>query len=152
MGLDMYLTRKTYVKNWNDDNSGYQVNVTLNGQPTSIDTKRVCYVEEEFGYWRKANAIHKWFVENVQDGKDDCGTYYVSKENFQQLLNDCEMVLEQPEEASNVLPTTAGFFFGSTDYDDWYLDDLKKTAELCQEVLKTLEKDKNGTFYYHSSW
>ena len=29
---------------------------------------------EEVGYWRKANAIHGWFVRNVQNGKDDCGT------------------------------------------------------------------------------
>ena len=27
---------------------------------------------EQVGYWRKANQIHNWFVENVQDGEDDC--------------------------------------------------------------------------------
>lgn len=152
MGLDMYLTRKTYVKNWNDDGSGYQVTVTKNGQPTPIDSKKVCYIEEEFGYWRKANAIHKWFVENVQDGTDDCGNYWVSQENLTQLMNDCQEVLDNPDQASNLLPTTSGFFFGSTEYDDWYLDDLKKTVEICQEALASLEKHKGGTFYYHSSW
>lgn len=27
---------------------------------------------KEIGYWRKANHIHKWFVDCVQDGEDDC--------------------------------------------------------------------------------
>ena len=53
MGLDMYLIRGT----WEDDH-------------------------EEVGYWRKANQIHKWFVDNVQDGVDDCGEYKVTKEQL----------------------------------------------------------------------
>ena len=43
-------------------------------------------VSFEAGYWRKANQIHKWFVENVQEGKDDCGEYYVSREQLLALL------------------------------------------------------------------
>ena len=31
------------------------------------------YEDNQIASWRKANAIHKWFVDNVQDGVDDCG-------------------------------------------------------------------------------
>ncbi len=65
MGLDMYLSKKTYVKYWEhkgDDN--YEVKVTKGGNPTKIDPKKVSYVTEEVGYWRKANQIHDWFVKN----------------------------------------------------------------------------------------
>ena len=47
----------------------------------------------EIGYWRKANAIHKWFVDNVQNGVDDCGEYKVTKEQLIQLHNACNDVL-----------------------------------------------------------
>ena len=39
------------------------------------------------GYWRKANAVHNWFVDNVQDGNDGCKHYWVSKEDLQKLLD-----------------------------------------------------------------
>ena len=55
------------------------------------------YDDDEVGYWRKANAIHKWFVDNVQNGEDDCGDYSVSKELLEELLNDCYTVLGQSE-------------------------------------------------------
>lgn len=44
------------------------------------------------GYWRKANQIHCWFVENVQDGIDDCGTYEVTEKQLVELLNTCKEV------------------------------------------------------------
>ena len=43
----------------------------------------------EVAYWRKANAIHKWFVDNVQKGKDDCKEYRVTRRN---LLDLCDLV------------------------------------------------------------
>lgn len=46
-------------------------------------------------YWRKANAIHKWFVNEVQDGNDDCGTYEVDIEKLRELRHICERIVEQ---------------------------------------------------------
>lgn len=37
-------------------------------------------IAEDVGYWRKANAIHAWFVKNVQGGVDNCQSHEVSKE------------------------------------------------------------------------
>ena len=72
MGLDMYLYKKTYVKHWehNGDNN-YKVEVSKAGQPVKIDPKKVTYIVEEAGYWRKANHIHKYFV-------DKCGYLVVN--------------------------------------------------------------------------
>lgn len=50
---------------------------------------------EEVGYWRKANQIHNWFVENVQDGIDDCSYHNeVTKEILEELLDICQRVLD----------------------------------------------------------
>lgn len=47
---------------------------------------------EGVGYWRKANQIHNWFVNNVQGGIDDCGTYEVTEDQLAELLNICKEV------------------------------------------------------------
>ncbi len=85
MGLDMYLTKKTYVKNWDHHKPEYRHEITIKqGGKIRDDIKpeRICYIEEEVAQWRKANSIHKWFVDNVQNGKDDCRDYYVSHEQI----------------------------------------------------------------------
>lgn len=47
----------------------------------------------EVGYWRKANHIHAWFVENVQGGNDDCSYYTVTEDNLMDLKEVCEKVV-----------------------------------------------------------
>ena len=109
-------------------------------------------IMEQVGYWRKANAIHNWFVENVQDGEDDCRYHReVTKEDLKQLADICHEVLCNHDLADCNLPTTAGFFFGNTDYDEWYFDDLKETIDIIEEVLKTTDFEKE-MIYYVSSW
>jgi hypothetical protein len=150
MGLDMYLSKKTYVKYWEhkgDDN--YEVKVTKGGNPTKIDPKKVSYVTEEVGYWRKANQIHDWFVKNVQDGVDDCRNAYVSREKLQELLDICRIVSIDKDKAEDLLPTASGFFFGGTEYDEWYYEQINDTIQILEEGLSDENADE---FEYHSSW
>ena len=49
-------------------------------------------ITEEVGYWRKANQIHNWFVENVQNGVDDCDFYECTEEDLDKLLEICMTV------------------------------------------------------------
>ena len=74
------------------------------------------------GYWRKANQIHGWFVENVQNGVDECKKTYVPKEKLIELKELCEDLLhtKDKQKAQELLPATSGFFFGSTDTNDKY--------------------------------
>lgn len=179
MGLDMYLYRKTYVKNWKHMTEGEKTKITLKGdRAKGIDPKKISVIVEEYGYWRKANAIHQWFVDNVQEGEDDCGEYPVSEDDLRNLLwlvtkvlessklVDGEVnngytfekgkekaiiqkgkVMENTNLAEELLPTSSGFFFGGTNYDQWYYEDLEYTKELLENALKD-----GGDFYYHSSW
>ncbi|WP_133174924.1 hypothetical protein [Heyndrickxia sporothermodurans] len=106
---------------------------------------------EEVGYWRKANQIHAWFVENVQDGNDDCELYPVSKAKLEKLLGVCRLVLNNIDHAETLLPTRSGFFFGSTDYDEYYKQDVQDTVKILEEVLEKTDFDKEA-IYYSSSW
>jgi hypothetical protein len=182
MGLDMYLTKKYYVKNgdYMEAEKKHTITVLKGGKPTNIPTDKITYITVEIMYWRKANAIHKWFVDNVQDGNDDCGTYYVDSDQLKELLDICNKIIdnsrlvkakivngykiehgkstpimvdgetiEDNTVAAELLPTQNGFFFGGTDYDQYYYQDIKETIEGLTEALKD---DDGGDFYYHSSW
>lgn len=145
MGLDMYLTGEIYI--WSgekNDPTRAKIQEIFN---TGLKPKRV---EFEIMYWRKANAIHKWFVDNVQDGKDDCERYCVSTDQLMELLNAVRRAIKStnPEEH---LPTQSGFFFGGTEYDEWYDKSLKHTQETLEKFL-TSEESKTLDLYYHSSW
>jgi hypothetical protein len=155
MGLDMYLSKRTYVKNWDHypEEKRFEVIVIQGGKPNEdIKTERIQYVIEEVGYWRKANQIHKWFVDNVQNGEDNCGEYHVSKEDLAALLEACYEVKDNPDEAHEILPTQEGFFFGEYDYDEHYMDQIQHTIDIIEPLLKELENDSSPDIYYQSSW
>jgi hypothetical protein len=156
----------------------------------------------EVGYWRKANAIHQYFVDTLQDGVDDQRESPVDLETFENLFKKVSVIREEfikldadidsldelnseeleeysseeleyhlqskgeswdsllPEYkekfaklCENTLPTTSGFFFGSTSYDIYYIYNIIYTYELIKGILDdwetNLEEDNN---YYYTCW
>jgi hypothetical protein len=181
MGLDMYLTKKTYVQVWEHQNPEERFEVVVKkGGVTypNIKPERVKYVEEEVMYWRKFNALHNWFVENVQNGVDECQTSYVDREQIEELVNVLRQVKHSLEKSpkgvvevvggwkdgkeykvpievfedtsvcEELLPTASGFFFGGTEYDEYYFEQVKETLQVLEEELERGSND----FYYHASW
>lgn len=145
MGLDMYLRGKQYL--WSDTPIRTEINKLMKGITNGLEIKEITV---EAGYWRKANQVHKWFVDNVQEGEDDCGEYYVSREKMQELLDAVNTVLKDTALASEILPVQQGFFFGSTEVNEWYFQDLEYTKEVLEKLLKPEFKD--WDFFYRSSW
>ena len=152
MGLDMYLDKENYVKNWDHQKpeERHEITVKKGGKVVEgIDPAKIKFIVEEVGYWRKANAIHAWFVENVQDGKDECQRSYVGREQLAELRKIVESVLADHSLAAKLLPSKSGFFFGSTDYDEWYFKDLEDTKKILTDILNEVGY---GNYYYHASW
>ena len=151
MGLDMYLYKKTYVKNWSFMSPEERVEVIIktdNKYKKHIKPERISQIVEEVAYWRKFNALHNWFVENCQEGRDECQESYVDRDNLKDLVNLLKQIKEDHSKAEELLPTQEGFFFGNTNYDEWYFKDVEETLEVLEELLK----EEGGDFYYHSSW
>ena len=121
--------------------------ITVNEIDSEFPTSSVSF---KVGYWRKANAIHAWFVKHCQAGVDDCNSYSVSRENLIDLKDSCTAVLADNSKANSLLPPQAGFFFGSTEINDYYLDDLKLTIKIIDRCLR--ERLSNWNFSYNSSW
>lgn len=149
MGLDMYLEKRVYVgAEYCDGN--VEVSIKKEGKEIPVNERKVKYVTESAAYWRKANAIHRWFVENVQDGEDDCGEYYVCRESLKELLDLCKEVNDNPNLAYKLLPTQDGFFFGDTEYDKYYFESIGETISQLEDVLSS--SSESDEFYYSSSW
>ena len=155
MGLDMYLKAQWYLSQFDETEKKIAESVNeIVGLDKMPGRKNV--IESEAIYWRKANAIHKWFVDNVQDGVDDCGNYGVATGQLKELAETCRKVLNDKSLASELLPSQSGFFFGGTDYDELYFNDLEYTAIQIEKLL-SIEKPEGRGYYpwsyvYHSSW
>lgn len=154
MGLDMYLTKETYIgAEYAHRQIDGTIFITKEGKRIPINFNQISEITESVAYWRKANAIHKWFVDNVQEGNDDCGKYRVTIEQLKQLVKICKTVLKDHSKAGELLPPQSGFFFGSTDIDEYYFEDLKSTIKQLTPIIKDCpSEDFDTTIYYQSSW
>lgn len=103
---------------------------------------------DEIAYWRKFNALHQWFVENLE-GVDNCEYSPVSKEKLEELVKTLEEL--QKTKNTELLPTQDGFFFGSTDYDERYWSHVEDTIQTLSEILKNFDFE-NDQLLYSANW
>lgn len=152
MGLDMYLYRHEYVSgsSWSDNKETYKAIVDTLGIEPSKDARHI-NIEVCVAYWRKANAIHKWFCD-LDGGRDECQPIYVTRQNLVNLRETAWQAVSTPAMASALLPTQSGFFFGSTEYDQWYMQDMHSTIEQLDKILAATPEDSWAGFIYRASW
>ena len=154
----MFLYKRIYIgAYWEHSQVEGEINIFVKGKKVPVNFKKVANIVEEAAYWRKANAIHNWFVQNLAAGVDDCRPVFCTIDDLRKLVKVCERILSAPESdrqrvASNILPTQQGFFFGSTDYDQYYYDDLKSTIDMLNEVIASHDDTVSVYYEYRASW
>jgi hypothetical protein len=158
MGLDMYLNADVYISTteWQGDTPVPNPQFTTVLEAVKLSPSQIwsgmfgsgISVEVPMGYWRKANHIHAYFVRECGGGVDECQKMFVSREQISDLKVRCETILKNNHMAEELLPPQAGFFFGSTDIDEWYLEGLKHTIEICNLCLAS----DFDYFNYQASW
>ena len=115
---------------------------------TAIEHEIDMSYEEYDAYFRKVNFIFAYFKNK---GKMlDQWFAFVTKEDVDDLIYCCERVLKDHSNAYGLLPTQSGFFFGSTDYDDWYFNDVKDCLRQMKKYRKLLKDGVTG--YVIFSW
>ena len=186
MGLDMYLYRNENVYGKGAIEIKEANNLPLKEENPDYEWVQI---RTECAYWRKANAIHKWFIDNCGGGDANCRTMDVSLEQMRELLKVCKKVLqsinlvdgkvangytfrknskgelekvysfmdgkvvEDATTCKKLLPTESGFFFGSTDYDEYYVECLTDTIAQLKAVIKDAEGAKKDVWFeYYASW
>lgn len=178
MGLDMYLEARKYVSqtDWTkvpkrkfDDPEPLDLSLYYTDEYTALasifpaglikHSESGSRVAINIGYWRKANQIHGWFVREVQGGVDNCDAYPVTREKLVELLDTVKKVLDGDKDtARELLPVTAGFFFGNYSedggYDEWYYEQLESTETLLEDILSEYTEANHLEYdiYYQSSW
>jgi len=140
MGLDMYLRAKKYFCSDNPVATQIAEAVGVNREVSEVSYRAM--------YWRKANCIHQWFVDEVQEGEDNCRPYELDREKLVALVDLCKRALTTKN--ATLLPTVSGCFFGSTEVDEYYWEDLQDTINGLAKVLEDFPED--FYFEYQASW
>jgi hypothetical protein len=157
MGLDMYLEARKYINQFDWTNDG---KVATPAFTYIIQATGMTDIMEQNGfggltvsttavYWRKTNSIHKWFVDNCAHGVDDCEAMVVYTQDLQNLHALICEVIEGRD--TSKLPPHAGFFFGSTEVDEYYWQDLERTKKELERLF-ACEDFENLSFVYRASW
>jgi hypothetical protein len=100
-------------------------------------------------YFRKSNFIFYYFESTIGTMQDEWFAF-VRPEDVDDIIDRCERVLRNHGLAHQLLPTQSGFFFGSTDYDDWYFEQVKDCLKQMKKYRKLLKDGVTG--YVIFSW
>ena len=169
MGLDMYLYAEKYESKRRNGTLSYPKELEELLKKINkyhIVSKTTTY---KISYWRKFNALHYYIINHFANGRDECQKVYLLNSDLLEILEvlkkveksfetakikeekDDYIIYENPI-AEKLLPTQDGFFFGSLNYDSFYLNDVKMSIKIFEEVLKLLEETNDYCIYYQASW
>ena len=141
--------------------------VDIDGYNT--DAYELFHVNGAEHYYRKTNQIQNYFEEHFyEDGNDYEGSDYnnvVTKvddltiDDIIECIDNIESSENKEETAKEEFPTTEGFFYGSTEYDQSYFDtnnefknDLTELKEIRNEINQKLENTDYHAVITYSSW
>lgn len=137
----MYLEKKTYVKNWDHMSPEERTHITIKKGGKIVKTinkKKISHIIEEIGYWRKANMVHKFFIDNCGGGDDNCSDMYVPSEALEDLLARCNRIVKECKLVKGKIVN------GQTSTPEGWKDNMVdgeyiKNPEICKELLPNSE-------------
>lgn len=136
MGLDIYFHHT--ARQFDGDPSNIE-DIT-----TFLQNDRQSDSYNDYTYFRKVNFLFSYFEPKMVDEYFS----FVTRDDVRDIITRCRAVLANHDLASELLPTRAGFFFGSTEYDEWYFSDVKECMEKMFCYLPVLKQ----TGYVVFSW
>lgn len=97
---------------------------------------------EEIAYFRKVN-----FLMDAFNYTGNCEYKDIEKSKIEQLISDCESELAGTES----LNPTQGFFFGSTDKNEYFYSDVKDVKAKFEKILESTDWE-NETIQMYCWW
>ncbi len=158
MGLDMYLNRTNRTNHTIEELEAIDHETITPESPEAtpfLPLREYEYSDgfysifHEVAYWRKFNALHNWFVQRVQGGIDECQLSEIDVDTLIELIDDLRAVSKG--EVVEDLEPVGGFFFGSTEKDDYYYQRINNALNTFEEILRVFDFKKCRLFY-RASW
>lgn len=154
MGLDQYMYVIKKQGNIEEIIKKVQQNIPLDRKEQDVYDEAFCG-EPEY-YYRKANFLREYLVSKAGYKDDwDCVPFVVERQYLEELLHICKEVLNEYNEkghcdevARNKLATQVGFFFGSTGYDEYYIDSVRRVLDDVREILGNTDFESEVVCYY----
>lgn len=162
MGLDMHVSRTVAESTWSEKNpqtcDGIAIPFNGDGRGSMREQK------DRIGYFRKFNALHGYIVDEFAGGEDNCQEIGLDRESVDKIIEALEQAEADPASEMNPLQPRSGFFFGSTEIDEYYLADVKQALALFRWIAGLMESeegrqfvmDDDGTrwitYSYQASW
>ena len=152
MGLDMYLEKHIFIGGvYDEEIAGVCIikhgKIHQQGREIKLPVNRIASITLSTGYWRKAYAIHWWFVEHCFDGEPehyDGREIYVDEEDLHELLDCAKAVRDDHSLARQLLPSPDG------SYEGWYWEDIEETIRIMNKAIE--EYDIHDRYMYSASW
>ena len=149
MGLDMFLykVKREEVGYWRKANAihGWFERKYGDGEP--LENCKDYYVKKEDLIELRDLCKHVLERLKVTAGKVQNGSKYnPTIGEWEGTYEDGE-VISNPELAKELLPTQDGFFFGSTNYDQFYISDLESTVEQIDNILENTDFEQEDVVY-----
>lgn len=167
MGLDINFFKAKRIE-WNRFQKELSVYKSLPKNEQNMDDSPYrSFDPEEVGYFRKVNFLLSFF-----DYEENCEYKEISKDKLEELRHACiEIGRMKPvryeitkytyggteqvkvysdadqKRCAELLPTQSGFFFGNTDYDQWYFNEVKEVLSWVDGVLDNLADDEVVLMY-----
>lgn len=148
MGLDQYITIRH-----NSTNDAY---TKFNNYWKLSEEERAGKREPKdpakdliIGYFRKHHSIHKWFVNNIQNGVDDCGRYEIQLKDIENLKELCEEILSHVTKEKR----EPKFYtdFNGVQHEVWQLDNYivdEEGKNIIDEKLPSYDMDYSDDYFY----
>lgn len=160
MGLDIYVNRlrRKYgnVNEFATDYKAFNKKVDAEWENSTLTYEKIekkydnlnPRITKILAYFIKVNFLVSWFEKHC--GLDNNEIFSIfGKADIADLIETCEEVLTHREKdedkgvqfAKDNLPTCSGFFFGSTEYANWYFDDVECVLDDFSKIYENATDD-----------
>lgn len=150
----------------NPEHPTVELNPVVNIDGYNTDNYELFHVNDTKRYYWKANQIQNYFEERFyEDGNDYDGDEYdnvvtkIDDLTIDDIIARINNIESSKETAKEEFPTTEGFFYGSTAYDESYFDtnnefknDLLELQKIRNEINEKLENTDYHAIITYSSW
>lgn len=108
--------------------------------------------DKKIAYFRKVNFLVKFMEDYYDHIIENCEPIQIDEDCILELKWRCESVLKNRKLADSLLPTVSGFFYGSTEYDDFYYSNVEQVLDSCKKILEEFSKLPEGDSITFDIW